>query len=350
MKKKWIYACCAVSMLFGACKKDDDLPMVIDASTGTYIVNEGRFLSNTASLTHIAVDGQVTPDIYYLANEAEMGDVLQCFTVVGRQGFAVLNNSQKIEVVEISTMRNRGTIAGLSYPRYAVGSGSDKLYVTNGSGQGTVEVYNTETLESVASIPVGTGPNQLLYHNNELWVCNEGGFGLDSTLTIINATTNSVVDVFTLTHRPMDLVTDAVGNVWVLCSGETFYDLNWSVSGHSRAMLYHIDASTHEILGSMAVGQLGDHPRQLEVSPDGRVLYYENNGVFAMNIDGGTMPGVLLIQQSRSGLSVNPSTGEIWCASQSDYVNPSTVFVYRTDGTLVRSYQGGIATNAIEFN
>jgi hypothetical protein len=105
----------------------------------------------------------------------------------------------------------------------------------------------------------------------------------------------------------MDLVTDAVGNVWVLCSGETFYDLNWSVSGHSRAMLYHIDASTHEILGSMAVGQLGDHPRQLEVSPDGRVLYYENNGVFAMNIDGGTMPGVLLIQQSRSGLSVNPS-------------------------------------------
>jgi YVTN family beta-propeller protein len=350
MKKKWILACFAASIAFVSCKKDELPPVPPDASSGTYIVNEGRFLSNTASLTHIALDGQVTPDIYYLANEAEMGDVLQCFIVVGRQGFAVLNNSQKIEVVEISTMRNRGTISGLSYPRYATGTGSDKLYVTNGSGQGTVEVYNTETLEAVSSIPVGAGPNQLLYHNNELWVCNEGGFGLDSTLTVINAATNSVVDVITLAHRPMDLVTDAGGDVWVLCSGETFYDLNWSVSGHSRAMLYRIDASTHEVVSSMAVGQLGDHPRQLEVSPDGRILYYENNGVFALDAQNAIMPGQSLIQSSRAALSVNPSTGEIWCASQSDYVNPSTVFVYRADGTLIRSYEGGIATNAIEFN
>jgi len=122
------------------------------------------------------------------------------------------------------------------------------------------------------------------------------------------------------------------------------------VSGHSVAKLFRIDASTRQVLSIQNVGQLGDHPRQLEISPDGTTLYYENNGVYALNIEGGTMPGTLVIQSSRSALSVNPSTGEIWCASNSDYVNPSTVFVYRADGTLLRNYEGGIATNAIEFN
>ena len=349
MKKKWIFACYAASILVTSCKKDD-LPAVIDASTGTYIVNEGSFMNNNSSLTHIAVDGQLTPDVYFTANEVELGDVLQSFTIAGRRGFAILNGSQKIEVVELSTMKNTGTIIGLDYPRYAAGNGNNKLYVTNGSGQGTVEVFNTETLGVEASIAVGSGPNQLLYHNNELWVCNEGGFGLDSTLTVVNPATSSVVDVITLAHRPMDIVSDAFGDVWVLCSGETFYDENWSVSGHSVAKLFRIDASTRQVLSIQNVGQLGDHPRQLEISPDGTTLYYENNGVYALNIEGGTMPGTLVIQSSRSALSVNPSTGEIWCASNSDYVNPSTVFVYRADGTLLRNYEGGIATNAIEFN
>ncbi len=349
MKKKWIFACYAVSVMFSSCKKDE-LPPVIDASTGTYIVNEGGFRNNNSSLTHIAVDGQLTSDAYYAANEVELGDVLQSFTIANRRGFAILNGSQKIEVVELSTMKNAGTIIDLDYPRYAVSNGNNRLYVTNGSGQGTVEVFNTETLGVEASIPVGTGPNQLLYHNNELWVCNEGGFGLDSTLTVVNPATSSVVQVITLAHRPMDIVSDAFGDVWVLCAGETYYDENWSVSGHSAAKLFRIDASTRQVLSIQNVGQLGDHPRQLEISPNGRTLYYENNGVYALSIEVGTMPGSLIIQNSRSALSVNPSTGEIWCASNSDYVNPSTVFVYRADGTLLRNYVGGIATNAIEFN
>jgi YVTN family beta-propeller protein len=350
MKKKWIFACCALAAAFTSCKKDDKEPVLIDASVGAYIVNEGSFLSNNASLIYINPDGQVTPDVYYLANEVELGDVLQSFTIKGGRGYAVLNNSQKIEVVEMSTMVNKGTISGLSYPRYAAGIGSNKLYVTNGSFQGTVEVYNTETLTNEESISVGSGPNQLLFHNNELWVCNQGGFGLDSTVSIINTSSNSVVGVITLAHRPEDLVVDAFGDIWILCAGETFYDESWNVSGHSPAKLFRIDGASHAIEASFTIGSLGDHPRQLEVSPNGRTLYYENNGVFAVDVNSAELPGALLIASAKSALSVHPSTGDVWCASIPDYVNPSTVYVYGANGALLRTYEGGIGTNAVEFN
>jgi DNA-binding beta-propeller fold protein YncE len=213
-----------------------------------------------------------------------------------------------------------------------------------------VEVFNTETLSNEGSISVGYGPNQLLLHNNELWVCNQGGFGLDSTVSIINAVSNTVEEVITLAHRPEDLVVDAFGDIWILCAGETFYDESWNVSGHSLAKLFRIDGASHAIEASFTIGSLGDHPRQLEVSPNGQTLYYENNGVFAVDVNGAELPGSLLIASAKSALSVHPWTGDVWCASISDYTNPSTVYVYAADGALLRTYEGGIGTNAVEFN
>ncbi|MFM9005758.1 MAG: YncE family protein, partial [Flavobacteriales bacterium] len=164
-----------------------------------------------------------------------------------------------------------------------------------------------------------------------------------------STSSNSVVDVVEVGYRPADIVRDALGNVWVLCAGETYYDENWAVSGHSPALLYRINESTREVVSSIQVGQLGDHPRQLEVSPDGTMLYYENNGVYKFDLLNGDMPGVQIISAARSGLSVHPVTGDVWCASISDYTNPSQVFVYSNSGSLLKNYTAGIGTNSIRF-
>ena len=353
MKSNWIaYLLLSVTML-SACKKEDERqveePFFEDYTTGAYVVNEGAFLANNASLTHISNAGTVTNDVYYQVNGVELGDVFQSFATIGDRGFAVVNNSQKIEVVDLKTMENVGTITGLSYPRYMVSAGSNKAYVSNGSFAGTLEVVNTQTLEITNSIAVGTGPNQVLAVNDEVWVCNEGGFGLDSTISVVNPSTNTVVDIIEVEYRPADMVKDALGNVWVLCAGEIYYDLNWNVSGHSPAYLVRIDAETHAIMGGIQVGDLGDHPRQLEVSPDGTILYYENNGVYKYDFLNGEMPGVQIVPSPRSALSVHPVTGEVWCASISDYTNPSQVFVHNASGTLLRTHVAGIAANAVVF-
>jgi hypothetical protein len=339
--------------MLSACKKEDEKPndetVAEDYATGAYVVNEGAFTANNASLTHISNAGAVTNDVYYQVNGVELGDIFQSFTTIGDRGFAVLNNSQKIEVVDLKTMENVGTIAGLDYPRYLVASGSNTAYLSDGSFAGTLKIINTQTLAVTGSVSVGTGPNQLLARNNEVWVCNEGGFGLDSTISVVSTSSNSVVEVIEVGYRPADIVRDALGNVWVLCAGETYYDENWAISGHSPALLYRINAATREVISSVQVGQLGDHPKQLEVSPDGTVLYYENGGVYKFDLINGDMPGLQIVSSARSGLSVHPSTGEIWCASLSDYTNPSQVFVYNVNGTLRATHTAGIGANGVVF-
>lgn len=351
MKKTLIALACIIA--FASCKKDENpdeqTPQVEDYATGAYIVNEGAFLANNASITHVSNAGTVTNDVYYAVNGVELGDVLQSFTIIGDRGYAVLNNSQKLEVVDLKTMENAGTLDGLSYPRYMVEAAANVAYVSNGSLDGTIEVVNTQTLSFSGSIAVGKGPGRMLKNGNEVWVCNEGGWGLDSTLTVVNTQSNLVVDVIEVGHRPTDIVADALGNVWVLCAGETFYDLNWNVSGHSAAKLYRINVSTHEVISSIQVGALGEHPTQLEVSPDGTVLYYENGGIYKFDLINGDMPGNQIVASARSGLSVHPSTGEIWCASVSDFTNPSQVYVYSKSGTLLKSYTSGIGSNGVVF-
>jgi hypothetical protein len=353
MKLNWIACLLASTAMLTSCKKDEEPqieePFFEDYATGAYVVNEGAFLDNNASITHISNAGTVTNDVYYQVNGVELGDVFQSFAAIGNRGFAVLNNSQKIEVVDLKTMDNVGTITGVDYPRYMVASGAGTAYLTNGSFAGTLKVINTQTLTITGSVDVGTGPNQLLARSNEVWVCNEGGFGLDSTISVVSTSSNTVVDVIEVGYRPADIVSDALGNIWVLCAGETFYDSNWAVSGHSPALLYRINAATREVISSIQVGQLGDHPKQLEVSPDGTVLYYENGGIYKFDLINGDMPGIQLVSSARSGLSVHPSTGEIWCASISDYTNPSQVFVYSASGSLRATHSAGIGANGVVF-
>lgn len=353
MKTNWTFFLLAGMLVLGACKKEEEQvqepPAAIDYSYGAYVVNEGAFLANNASLSHISDDGIVTNDVYYQVNNVELGDVFQSFQVIDGKGYAVLNNSQKVEVVDLKTMENVGTITGLDYPRYMVATSTGTAYLTNGSFAGELKIINTQMNTVTGSVTVGTGPNQLMALNSEIWVCNEGGFGLDSTISVVSTSSNTVVDVIEVGYRPADIVSDELGNVWVLCAGETYYDENWSVSGHSPAMLYRINASTREVISSIQVGQLGDHPRQLEVSPDGTVLYYENNGIYEFDLINGDMPGIQIVSSARSGLSVNPFTGDIWCASISDYTNPSQVFVYSTSGSLRATYTAGIAANGVTF-
>lgn len=354
MKLKLFFFSMTVMTVITSCKKDEEdptLPPSNDAgySIGAYVVNEGAFLQNNASITHISESDQITNDVYYAVNDVELGDVLQSFTIIGDRGYAVVNNSQKVTVVDLKTMAFQSDIEGLSYPRYMVQAGSQKGYVSNGATTGTLEVIDLTSNEITGSIPVGTGPGRMAVNGNEVWVCNEGAWLLDSTITIVNALNNSAGVPVTVGHRPSGIVFDAFGYAWVLCAGETFYNENWEVTGHSAAKLVRLDVNSHAVVAEIQVGSIGDHPNQLAISPDQSTLYYINNGIYAYDLVNGDFPGNLLVSDARTGLSIHPNTGEIWCASISDYTTPSGVYVYSTAGSLIKTFTCGIASNGVVF-
>jgi hypothetical protein len=140
-----------------------------------------------------------------------------------------------------------------------------------------------------------------------------------------------------------------MGNIWVLCSGETLYDAAWNVVGHTNAMLYRISSATLEVTASEQIGVNGDHPAQLEINPAGTVLYYENNGVFELNLTTGEFPGAEIIPDDHGSLNIDPANGDIWCASVSDFSGPSTMHKYNAAGELLKSFVVGIGTNGVVF-
>jgi len=72
--------------------------------------------------------------------------------------------------------------------------------------------------------------------------------------------------------------------------------------------------------------------------------------VFAFEANGGTLPGNEIVTDARASINVNPTTGEIWCASVSDFVSPSMVYKYSASGTQLATYTTSLGTNAVVFN
>lgn len=343
-----------ISVLFlASCKKDEKTDETPEENknylNGKYVVNEGSFNQNNASLCFIDAEESITNDIYLQQNGTELGDILQSFTVIGENGYAVVNNSQKIEVVSLQDFKNIGTIEGVDYPRYLLKGENQKAYISNGGMEGAVKVLDLSTNTITSSIAVGNGPEKMVIANDYLFVCNSGGFTTDNTVSVININSNEVVSNIVVGDRPSDIVKDVFGNVWVLCSGETLYDENWNIVGNTNAALYRINIAALAVTANEQIGVNGDHPLNLEVSPSGDVLYYENNGVFAFNLLTGELPGNEIIADDRGSLNVDPSTGEIWCASVSDFSTPSTLWLYNANGSALKSFTTGIGTNAVAF-
>ncbi len=341
-----------VSIALASCKKDDEVAQIVSPNYlhGMFVCNEGSYTNNNASITHISNAHIVTDDIYYTQNTVELGDVLQSMTVIGTKGYAVLNNSAKVELINLGDMKNAGTITGTDYPRYIVDGNNGKAYISNGSTSGTVKVINLSTNTIEASITVGNGPEKMLLENNRLWVCNSGGSVMDNSISVIDLASNSVVQTITVGDRPQDIVQDANGDLWVICSGETLYDGSWQVIGHTDAKMFRINADTYAIEAEQMIGQNGDHPRQLAVSPDGQTIYFENLGVFKFDIVDVDFSCVEIIADERGSLDIDPTTGEIWCASVNDFVSASTIHRYSISGSLLGSYQTGLGTNSVVFN
>lgn len=264
----------ALSILLFSCKKDsqedtDVPPGPAGFANGVFIINEGNFGSNQGDVSYIGSDGGIINEMYFNHNNVELGDVLQSFSVFGSKGYAVVNNSSKIEVVDMTNFHHLATIPNVDYPRYLLPVNSTTAYLTSGSMSGQVKVLDLNTNTFTSSISVGNGPDHLIMANNRVFVCNNGGFLSDSTISVISTTTHTLEASIQVGDMPNNIVKDANGHLWVLCSGKTIYDASWNVIGNSAAALFEIDPVSLVVVGQYTVGQLGDHPTKMAVSASG---------------------------------------------------------------------------------
>ena len=218
-----------IVVAIAGCKKDDEsLPASgsLNLTNGVFITNEGNFGSSDGSVTFFRTTShEVIEDVFKRVNNRPLGDVVQSMTLDNNKGYIVVNNSRKIEVVNKNNFTSIGTINGFSSPRFLLPVNTSKAYVCDWFAN-NIKVIDMNSLTITDSIPAGSGPEQMALINNKVFVANVGGWEIDSTVTVIDATANSVITTIQTALNPNSVVTDANGKIWVLCNG--WYGLDFT--------------------------------------------------------------------------------------------------------------------------
>lgn len=336
--KNLLFVAIVLIVIITSCSKDDEKPIDTGYLHGVFITNEGGFMNNNGSISYYDIDStRVTNNLFQIINGRILGDVIQSFGVAGNKGFIVVNNSQKVEVVDMESFESLGTITGVDYPRYFIGIDNDKGYLSNGNFAGKVYVIDLVTIELTDSIAVGNGPENIVKSGNYVFVANSGGWTNDSTVSVIDVTTDQVIETIHVGDNPTDLVVDKNGDIWVLCKGK----------------LVKIKGSNRSVEETFVVGQTGDffNPNRLAISHDGQNIFFGvAGGIYRMNIADSNVPTSAYIAKQYYGLDIDPDNGTIYCLKVNGFDANGMVYMYNSNGILTDSLEVGIAPNGAVFN
>jgi YVTN family beta-propeller protein len=358
MKKLNSLLCIAVSVFsIAGCDKIQDEPAATDYSTGVYIVNEGTFMASNGSISYFDPNaGQITNGVFEAANLRPAGDVVQSFAIVGdTTGYIVVNGSGKVEIVRLRDFKTTSAPIPVFYPRYFMQVSSNKGYLTAGSMQGLVYVVNLTTRTLADSVEVGYGPETMVRLEDKVFVANSGGWGADSTVSVLDVNTDQVSSVISVGKIPNDMALDKDNNLWVYCKGYATYspDPPYDLVSETDALIQKVDPSTGNILWQHSVGKAGDYtavPPKLAVSKDGSHIYYiRPDGVYDISTQNPVVPSTALIEGSYYGIEVNPTDGHIFLFEGS-FTGNGTMKVYDTFGLSIGQGTVGIAPNGAVFN
>ena len=315
---------------------------------GILVLNEGNFFAGNASVLFISEDlANTTNSIFTETNDVPLGDIAQSMAFNGNLAFIVVNNSQKIEVVNRYTFASVATIStGLLNPRYMAFS-NGKGYVSKwGDGTDALDDFiaivdlSTYTVENTLSVP--EGPEWIVSNDNTIYVAHQGGFGQNNIVSVINANTNSVESPITVANRPNSMQL-ADGSLWVLSGGNP----SWT-GDETAGQLDKIDVGTNTVVETLEFAQT-EHPGFLSI--DNNQLYYLMAGnVFSMNVADTTLPSTAII----SGVAfydMTANNGNLYGVDAKDFASNGSLEIYDlTSNTLSSSLAVSIIPGGVYFN
>ncbi len=340
--------------LITSCEKPIEMPpkptTIDNYLDGLLIINEGPYNTGTGTISLWYENGGVENKIFQEQNNGlELGNIVQSATQIGLNTFVVVNNSNKIRIVDQSSFEFIYSINNIELPRYVVQADDGHAYVS--CWDNTVQVIELAGFKISGSISVGTGPERMLNVNDKVWVLNQGGYSVDSIISVIDVSTATVEKALEVYPRPTGIVMDKTGKVWILCSGN-----GWNgVQGisHSEGHLLCVDPFTYEIVTDIEFSDVEKHPEQLVINDDKDVLYYNYpDGIYKFNINSASVENEPLISHSTMfyGLTYSETGNVIYCTDPVDYVQNGWVYKYSAEtGVAIDSVKAGVIPGNMIF-
>lgn len=353
-KKLLLFGLSSLVLAFTSCRdkdKDEPIPVAVAKyANGAFILNEGAMGNGNASVSflNLASDA-ITNDIFMDANNRPVGDVLQSACINGDNIYLVANNSGKVEVARKSDMVSVGVIENLDGPRNMIVV-NGKGYITQWGAGGNVKVINLTTNQVSKTIKVGSGCEGLINVNGKIWVANSGGYGIDSTISIIDPSTDAVTKIIKVAHNPQQMRVDKNGNVWALCSGFVEYNSvsPYNVLNQTPAKLYKLSPTSEDIITSFFISDT-IHPTRMDINKTKEIIYYGGTNIYSLNINDPATSNTPFISGYFYGFNINPTTGDFYTLEAPNWTSAGKLNKYTSTGTFVKQYTVGVGPNSIIF-
>lgn len=355
--KKNLILLIVVISSFTSCQGDDpiikeeivELPsQTPTAVEGFYLLNEGNMSSNKASLDYYDYKtGVYKRNIYSQANpEATLGlgDVGNDIAVYGSKIYAVINNSNKVEVMDAKTTK-RLKVIDIKNGRY-VTFGNGKVYVSSYDGEigldnntpnGFVAEIDTTSLNIGRTVKVGRQPEGLAVVGQKLYVANSGGYNpsnYERTVSVIDLKTFTKTKDIDVAINLNRLKVDSDGDIYVSSRGD-YYSI--------VSKLFVIDSKTDLVKKTfdIACANLwiaGD--QAYVIGSEFNYTTFENVITYSLiNTKTETLLPKSFLPKSVSdlittpyGIAVDPISFNIYITDAGDYVSPGKLYCLDKDG------------------
>jgi DNA-binding beta-propeller fold protein YncE len=158
----------------GGCnkKKEEQLLAQRTYDHGVYVLCEGNFGWGAGSVFYYDTSQapQHQEDAYKLANGFGPGNVVQSMTISGDTAFLVVNNSNKVEILDKKILKRLAINSSLVSPRFALPIGNT-LFVSD-LYSNSVSILNRNTLALVSRLPAPGWTDKAVAHEGRVYITN----------------------------------------------------------------------------------------------------------------------------------------------------------------------------------
>jgi len=307
-----------------------------------YVLSEGGVSAGTSTLSMLnAQSDEFTQSIFNPGNIGLFSDGLISYDgniYMTEQGN--FGGSGKIYKLDSAGTVLNSAVIGTN--PYSLAISNNKVYVTNGPA-GNVSVLNLNDFSFVKNITVGAYPQEIIAKNNLVFVANNSVWGgaSDSTVSVISAEFDSVISTIIVKLNPSSLAITNNNFLLIGCPGND-----------STAMIYKVDLTSFAKVDSFLIPGYG-FGKDINVDKNNDEIYFKGstNDIIALDLKTGNVNRVVDAQSVAFtyGYGYDYSNGVHYLLDAKDFSSNGSLITYSSDGTLLHTYETGIAPRRVLF-
>ena len=328
------------ALLIGCAEEQFINPLLIPYSNGAFVLSEGTNPSNSMLSYYSLTNDTFYQNIYSGSLAYPDGiSLLEDKLFIVEQGPVYAGQGKLYQLDTNGSLFFSSSPFGSS--PFSIALTGVKAYITNGPG-GSVSVLNINGLSYVKDIQAGVFPQEILFAASKILVCNTSAFNgaADSTVSVIDPLTDSVVNVIYLRKDPTSIISGVHENsleIFAGCQG-------------GGGVIYRLESSTLNKLDSFFIPSGFDKDM---VYSNGFIYFISGaNNIDRLNLADRTVNTVIFNSGNQMyiyGYNFDIINQKHYVLDAKNFQVNGSLQIYSQSGALEKTFTTGVGPRRVVF-